>query len=157
MRQGSPADCARAVFDIVRTQNAKRAEEGFCTGGCLLLLVVAALIIGAVLWGGLSTYQGIYLMTSPGPRTFEPIPSVAAQIAALAKWDAMLQSIRQGGTTEFRFSADDLNAWFFGGGRNADLASRTCSCCQHTSPSLRQARAAAVASPAPSQASRARR
>jgi hypothetical protein len=123
MRQGSPADCARAVFDIVRTQKAKRAEEGFCTGGCLLLLVVAALIIGAILWGGLSTYQGIYLMTSPGPRTFEPIPLVAAQNAARAKWDAMLQSVRQGGTTDFRFSADDLNAWFFGGGRNADLAS----------------------------------
>jgi hypothetical protein len=106
-----------------RKRRHRRSEEGFCTGGCLLLLVVAALIIGAILWGGLSTYQGIHLMTSPDPKAFEPVPSVAAQNAARAKWEAMLQSIRQGRDTEFRFSADDLNAWFFGGGRNADLAS----------------------------------
>jgi hypothetical protein len=87
------------------------------------LLVVAAFIIGAILWGGLSTYQGIYMMTSSGPKAFEPVPPIAAQNAARAKWEAMLQSIRQGRATEFRFSADDLNAWFFGAGRNADLAS----------------------------------
>jgi hypothetical protein len=101
----------------------RSSDQGFCVGGCLLLMVVLALIISAVLWGGISTYQGIFMMTSPGPRSFEPIPSVAAQNAARVKWQAMVQSIRQGRATEFRFSAEDLNAWFFGDGRNADLAS----------------------------------
>jgi hypothetical protein len=125
MKKGFLADGETAVLDVGRVQRAKRsvAEEGFCAGGCLLLLVVLALIIGAVIWGGLSTYQGIYLMTSPGPRAFEPIPSMAAQSAARAKWQAMLQSISQGRAIEFRFSAEDLNAWFFGDGRNGDLAS----------------------------------
>jgi hypothetical protein len=95
-------------------------NHGFCLGGCLLLLTVGALIAGAVLWGGFSAYQGIYQMTSPGPQTFEPIP--AAQLnAARLKWDAFEKALVQGAGTEFRFSADDLNAWFFSEGKNADL------------------------------------
>jgi hypothetical protein len=98
-----------------------RSSGGFCLGGCLLLLIVCGLIGGAVLWGGYSTYQGIYQMTSPHPQDFEPIPSVAKQNAALQKWDAFERALNQGAGTEFRFSADDLNAWFFGEGKNADL------------------------------------
>jgi hypothetical protein len=86
-----------------------------------MLLIVSVLIGGAVLWGGYSAYQGIYRMTSPGPQTFEPIPATAQQNAARLKWSAFEKALNQGSGTEFRFSADDLNAWFFSEGKNADL------------------------------------
>jgi len=98
-----------------------RSSGGFCLGGCFLLLVVGVLIVGAVLWGGYSTYQGIYQMTSRHPETFEPIPAVAKQNEARLKWNAFEKALGQGAGTEFRFSADDLNAWFFSDGKNADL------------------------------------
>jgi hypothetical protein len=94
---------------------------GSCLGGCLLLVVVIVLIFGAVLWGAFSTYRGIYQMTSPQPRSFEPIPSVAEQNAARLKWGVLMDSLQKGEEAEFNFSADDLNAWFFGDGKNADL------------------------------------
>jgi hypothetical protein len=103
------------------TTNRLRSSDGFCLGGCFLLLVVGVLIVGAILWGGYSTYQGIYQMTSSYPQTFEPIPAVAKQSGARLKWDAFEKALGQGAGTEFRFSADDLNAWFFGDGKNVDL------------------------------------
>jgi hypothetical protein len=98
-----------------------RSEEGFCLSGCLLFSVVLVLIVGAVLWGASSTYQGIYQMTSPQPRSFEPIPSVPEQNAARLKWRVLLDALQKGEEAEFTFSADDLNAWFFGDRKNADL------------------------------------
>jgi hypothetical protein len=98
-----------------------RSEAGFCLGGCLLLAVIIALIGGAVLWGAISTYQGIYQMTSPQPRSFEPIPSVAKQNAVRLKWGVLMAALQKGEEAEFGFSADDLNAWFFGDGKNSDL------------------------------------
>jgi hypothetical protein len=97
------------------------SEAGNCTGGCILLSVVFVVIVGAVLWGAISTYQGAYIMTSTQPRLFEPIPSVADQNAARLKWQALVESLRKGDAAEFSFTADDLNAWFFGDGKNADL------------------------------------
>jgi hypothetical protein len=98
-----------------------RSVGGYCLGGCLILLAVIVLIVGAVLWGAISTYQGIYQMTSPQPRSFEPIPSIAEQNAIRLKWRVLLDALQKGEEAEFRFSADDLNAWFFGDGKNADL------------------------------------
>jgi hypothetical protein len=98
-----------------------RFESGACLGGCLLLVAVIGLIVGAVLWGAVSTYQGIYQMTSKQPRSFEPIPSVGEQNAVRLKWQALLDALQKGEEVEFNFSADDLNAWFFGNGKNADL------------------------------------
>jgi hypothetical protein len=103
------------------TARKSRFEAGACLGGCLLLLAVIGLIVGAVIWGAFSTYQGIYQMTSPEPRSFEPIPSVAAQNAVRLKWLALLDALQKGEEVEFNFSADDLNGWFFGNGKNADL------------------------------------
>ena len=60
-------------------------------------------------------------MTSPQPRSFEPIPSVAEQNAVRLKWRALIDALQKGEEPEFNFSADDLNAWFFGDGKNADL------------------------------------
>jgi hypothetical protein len=60
-------------------------------------------------------------MTSPQPRTFEPIPSVAEQNAVRLKWGVLMAALQKGEEAEFNFSADDLNAWFFGDGKNADL------------------------------------
>jgi len=60
-------------------------------------------------------------MTSPEPRSFEPIPSVAEQNAIRLKWRVLIDALQKGEETEFKFSADDLNAWFFGDGKNADL------------------------------------
>jgi hypothetical protein len=98
-----------------------RTQSGFCVGGCVVLATVVLLIFGAVLWGAYSTYQGAYVMTSPNPRSFEPIPSVVQQNAARLKWGALREALEKGGDLEFRFTADDLNAWFFGEGKNADL------------------------------------
>ena len=98
-----------------------RFEGGYCLGGCLVLVAVIVVIVGAVLWGAISTYQGIYQMTSPEPRSFEPIPSVAEQNATRLKWRVLIDDLQKGEETEFKFSADDLNAWFFGDGKNADL------------------------------------
>jgi hypothetical protein len=98
-----------------------RSESGFCTGGCILLTVVFVVIVGAVLWGAVSTYHGAYLMTSPHPRSFEPTPSVAEQNAARVKWHALVESLQKGQANDFSFTADELNAWFFGDGKNADL------------------------------------
>lgn len=101
-----------------------RVEGGFCVGGCVVLAVVVLVIVGAVLWGAYSTYQGAYLMTSAHPRTFEPIPSIGQQNAARLKWSALREALEKGDEVEFRFTADDLNAWFFADGKNADLISR---------------------------------
>jgi len=98
-----------------------RSLDGFCLGGCFLLSIVGLVILGAVLWGGYSTYQGIYQMTSPNPQTFEPPPKMAGQNAARLKWGAFAKAFEQGAGTEFKFSAEDLNAWFFADGKNADL------------------------------------
>src|SRR6516164_6706047 len=103
------------------TAQSSRSLPGFCLGGCLLLLTVCALMAGAILWGAYSTFQGIYQMTSPHPETFEAIPAVAEQNAARLKWDAFQKALAQGAETEFAFSADDLNAWFFSEGKNRDL------------------------------------
>lgn len=100
-----------------------RGEGGFCAGGCFVLAFVALIIVGAILWGAYSTYQGAYQMTSLHPRTFEPIPSVGEQNAARLKWKALQDSLQRGDELEFRFTADDLNAWFFADGKNADLIS----------------------------------
>ncbi len=50
------------------------SESGSCNGGCLVLLIAVFVIIFAIVWGAISTYQGAYQMTSASPRTFEPIP-----------------------------------------------------------------------------------
>jgi hypothetical protein len=60
-------------------------------------------------------------MTSPSPRTFEPVPGSTDVEAFHRKILELEETISHGEGTEFRFSANDLNAWFFGGGRNADF------------------------------------
>jgi hypothetical protein len=100
---------------------ASRSEHGFCAGACLVFSIVGILLVCAVLWGAYSTYQGAYQMTSPAPRKFDPIPSLSAQNAGRLKWKALKDSLQKGNAAEFRFSAEDLNVWFFGGGQNADL------------------------------------
>jgi hypothetical protein len=90
-------------------------------GGCFVLAIVMVLIVGAIFWGAYSTYQGAYQMTSPHPRSFEPIPSVGEQNAVRLKWKALEDSLQKSDNVEFRFTADDLNAWFFADDKNADL------------------------------------
>lgn len=100
-----------------------RSEGGFCLGGCFVLAIAMMVIAGGILWGAYSTYQGAYQMTSPHPRSFEPIPSTGEQNAVRLKWKALEDSLQKGDDVEFRFTADDLNAWFFADGKNADLIS----------------------------------
>ncbi|MBV9673470.1 MAG: hypothetical protein JO076_11690 [Verrucomicrobia bacterium] len=103
------------------TNSARWNRSGFCIGGCFLALLVLFLILGAIVWGGISTYQGAYQMTSREPRHFEPIPSTAAQNAAKLKWGALEAALQRGDAVNFQFSAEDLNAWFFSDGQNSDL------------------------------------
>jgi hypothetical protein len=109
------------IFANPMTSRKFRGEGGFCAGGCFLLAFVALVMVGAILWGAYSTYQGAYQMTSPHPRTFEPIPSAGEQNAARLKWRVLQDALQKGDEVEFRFTADDLNAWFFADGKNADL------------------------------------
>lgn len=100
----------------------RRSENGSCNGGCLVLLIAGFVVIAAIGWGAISTYQGAYQMTSPSPRTFEPVPSVADEKAFRLKIQTAQEAKTRGQETEIHFSANDLNAWFFAGGRNADFA-----------------------------------
>jgi hypothetical protein len=79
-------------------------------------------VIAAIAWGAISTYQGAYQMTSPSPRTFAPVPGPAEEKAFRSKIEAAKEAITHGQAAEIRFSANDLNAWFFAEGRNADFA-----------------------------------
>jgi hypothetical protein len=98
------------------------SQAGFCFGGCLLIGIVAFIIFGAVVWGAVSTYQGAYRMTSAEPRRLEPPPSLADERALRLKLAALQEAVANGRDAEFRFSANDLNAWLFADGRNNDLA-----------------------------------
>src|SRR5438132_7047572 len=107
-----------------RTMPIKRsrfAQSGSCNGGCLVLLVAVFVVIIAIAWGAISTYQGAYQMTSPSPRTFEPVPGAEKEKAFRSKIQAAQAAVTSGQTTEVHFSADDLNAWVFAEGRNADV------------------------------------
>jgi hypothetical protein len=59
------------------------SQSGSCNGGCLVLLVAGFVVITAIAWGAISTYQGAYQMTSPSPRTFEPVPGQAEETASV--------------------------------------------------------------------------
>ena len=97
-------------------------NRGFCVSGCLFFSAVILVLIGAAVWGALSTYQGAYQMTSAEPRKFEPPPSAAEEDAFRLKFEALRDAVLKGDSAEFRFSAKDLNAWLFANGRNSDLA-----------------------------------
>ena len=97
-------------------------NRGFCVSGCLFFSAVILVLIGAAVWGALSTYQGAYQMTSAEPRKFEPPPSAAEEDAFRLKFEALRDAVLKGDSAEFRFSANDLNAWLFANGRNSDLA-----------------------------------
>ena len=105
----------------MRRPNVSRTR-GFCASGCLFFSAVILVLIGAAVWGGLSTYQGAYQMTSPEPRKFEPPPTAAEENAFRLKFEALRDAVLKGDSAEFRFSANDLNAWLFANGRNSDLA-----------------------------------
>ena len=47
--------------------------------------------------------------------------SAGEQNAVRLKWRALQGALQKGDEVEFRFTADDLNAWFFDDGKNADL------------------------------------
>jgi hypothetical protein len=98
------------------------SQRGSCNGGCLVLLFAGFVVIAAIAWGAISTYQGAYQMTSPSPRTFELVPGVADEKAFRAKMQTAQEAMRRDQATEIRLSANDLNAWFFAEGRNADFA-----------------------------------
>jgi hypothetical protein len=97
-------------------------DRGFCASGCLFFSAVILVLVGAALWGALSTYQGAYQMTSAEPRKFEPPPTAAEENAFRLKLEALRDAVLKGDSAEFRFSANDLNAWLFANGRNSDLA-----------------------------------
>lgn len=105
-----------------QTKRLRFWQSGSCNGGCLVLLVAAFVVIAAIVWGAISTYQGAYQMTSPAPRTFESIPGAEEEKTFRAKLQVAQSALVSGQTTEVRFSPDDLNAWFFAKGRNADFA-----------------------------------
>jgi hypothetical protein len=97
-------------------------DRGFCASGCVFFSAVILVLVGAALWGALSTYQGAYQMTSAEPRKFEPPPTAAEENAFRLKLEALRDAVLKGDSAEFRFSANDLNAWLFANGRNSDLA-----------------------------------
>src|ERR1700751_5769235 len=92
-----------------------------CRWGCLLLACVFVIIIGAIVWGAVSTYEGAYRMTSPSPRTFPPIAEGGGQ-AVQEKLQQAQDELAKGGSPEVHLTADELNAWFLGSPNNREMA-----------------------------------
>src|ERR1700757_1983509 len=92
-----------------------------CRWGCLLLACVFVIIIGAIVWGAVSTYEGAYRMTSPSPRTFPPIAEGGGQ-AVQEKLQQAQDQLAKGGSAEVHLTADELNAWFLGSPNNREMA-----------------------------------
>ncbi|HEX6563349.1 MAG TPA: hypothetical protein VF020_03640 [Chthoniobacterales bacterium] len=92
-----------------------------CRWGCLLLACVFVVIIGAIVWGAVSTYEGAYQMTSPSQRTFPPIADGGGQ-AVQEKLQHAQEELAKGGSPEVHLTADELNAWFLGSPNNRELA-----------------------------------
>jgi hypothetical protein len=92
-----------------------------CRWGCLLLACVFVIIIGAIVWGAVSTYEGAYRMTSPSPRTFPPIAEGGGQ-AVQEKLQQAQDELARGGSPEVHLTADELNAWFLGSPNNREMA-----------------------------------
>ncbi len=99
-----------------------RRNRGACFGGCLVLAIVVFLLVAAVFWGAISTYQGVYRMTAAEARRLEPPPSAADERSFRLKLAALQEAMAGGRQSEVHFTANDLNAWFFADGRNRDLA-----------------------------------
>jgi hypothetical protein len=96
-------------------------ESGACAGGCVVLIAALVLVIGALLWGAVSTYEGAYQMTSSAPRDLGPPPTPAEVSSFQSKLALVRQGLQETGTKEYAFSAGDLNAWLWADGANADL------------------------------------
>jgi hypothetical protein len=92
-----------------------------CRWGCLLLACVFVVIVGAIAWGAISTYEGVYQMTSPSPRTFPAIDDASRQ-AVQEKFLQAQDELAKGHSPEVHLTADELNAWFLGGPNNQDMA-----------------------------------
>ena len=96
-------------------------ESGACAGGCLVLIAALVLVLGALVWGAVSTYEGAYRMTSSAPRDLGPPPAPAEVGSFQTKMAQVRQGLQEPGVKEYAFSADDLNAWLWAGGANEEL------------------------------------
>jgi hypothetical protein len=96
-------------------------ESGACAGGCVVLIAALLLVLGALVWGAVSTYEGAYQMTSGAPRDLGPPPTSAEVSSFESKMALVRQGLQEKGTQEYAFSAGDLNAWLWANGANADL------------------------------------
>jgi len=92
-----------------------------CRWGCLLMACVFVVIIGAIAWGAVSTYEGAYQMTSPSPRTFPPIAEGGGQ-AVQEKLQQAQDELAKGGSPEVHLTADEFNGWFLGSPNNREMA-----------------------------------
>jgi hypothetical protein len=98
----------------------QRSPTG-CRWGCVLLACVFVVIVGAIAWGAISTYESAYRMTSPSPRTFPPIAEGGGQ-GVQEKLQQAQDELARGGSPEVHLTADEFNAWFLGGSNNRDMA-----------------------------------
>ena len=96
-----------------------RSPGGIYTGGCLVLVLAVFLVICALLWGAISTYQGIYQMTSPLPRDLSVVPPATPELSERLLQAKQILESAEGG--EIRLRPEDLNYLCFGEGRNPDL------------------------------------
>jgi len=100
-------------------QQPQRPPTG-CRWGCLLLACVFVVIVGAIAWGAVSTYEAAYQMTSPSPRTFPPIAEGGGQ-AVQEKLQQAQDELARGESPEVHLAADEFNAWFLGSPNNRDM------------------------------------
>lgn len=98
------------------------SEGGACAGGCLVFILALLLVLGALVWGAVSTYEGAYQMTSSAPRDLGLPPTQAELNSFQNKMALVRQGLQEKGTREYAFSAADLNAWLWANGANEDLA-----------------------------------
>jgi hypothetical protein len=93
-----------------------------CRGGCLLVLLIAVVIVGAIAWGAISTYGGAYQMTSPAARTFEPLAPDHQSAAVENQIQAAQRALTRGEPAEIHLTPEELNAWFFSDPKNQEVA-----------------------------------
>ena len=92
-----------------------------CRWGCVLVVCVFVLIIGAIAWGAISTYRAAYQMTSPSARSFPPI-ALDGAASTEEKLKRAQEDLTKGGSAEIHLTADDLNAWFLSSPNNQGMA-----------------------------------
>lgn len=88
----------------------KSSGCGCLGGGCILALVICGLIVAALVWGAVSTYQGLKDMTATSEKPVAVYEATPEKYAAVnAKLKAFQEAYDVGIDATLTLSADEIN------------------------------------------------